>query len=83
MIVRLHWNDLQNEPNCCNAASIFCGPRCPINHQHQEIADNGPHRHFLRAVPPCVGAFLVLTAILCYLFENKRFQDAPIGDMIK
>jgi hypothetical protein len=43
----------------------------------------GPHRHFLRAVPPCVGAFLVLTAILCYLFENKRFQDAPIGDMIK
>jgi hypothetical protein len=43
----------------------------------------GPHRHFLRAVPPCAGTFLVLTAILCYLFENKRFQDAPIGDMIK
>ncbi len=28
-------------------------------------------------------AFLVLTAILWYAFENKRFQGAPIGDMIK
>ena len=28
-------------------------------------------------------AFLVLTAILWYAFENKRFQGPPIGDMIK
>ena len=32
----------------------------------------------LRASPS-----LVLTAILCYLFENKRFEGPPIGDMIK
>ena len=32
----------------------------------------------LRASPS-----LVLTAILCYLFENKRFQGPPIGDLIK
>jgi F0F1-type ATP synthase membrane subunit b/b' len=28
-------------------------------------------------------AFLVLTAIIWFLFENKRFQGPPIGDMIK
>ena len=28
-------------------------------------------------------ALLVLTAIIWYAFENKRFQGPPIGDMIK
>jgi hypothetical protein len=28
-------------------------------------------------------ALLVLTAIIWYLFENKRFEGPPIGDMIK
>jgi hypothetical protein len=28
-------------------------------------------------------ALLVLTAILWYPFDNKRFQGPPIGDMIK
>ena len=28
-------------------------------------------------------AFLVLTAIIWYVFENKRFQGPPIGEMIK
>jgi hypothetical protein len=51
--------------------------RCPISHQHQEIADDGAPSAFP------ARTFLVLTAILCYLFENKRFQGAPIGDMIK
>ena len=27
--------------------------------------------------------FLVLTAIIWVLFENKRFQGPPVGDMIK
>jgi F0F1-type ATP synthase membrane subunit b/b' len=27
--------------------------------------------------------FLVLTAIIWVVFENKRFQGPPVGDMIK
>jgi F0F1-type ATP synthase membrane subunit b/b' len=41
------------------------------------------------AVPPndkvlyITLALLVLIAIIWYLFENKRFQGPPIGEMIK